>query len=180
MTLLSFHDDKAIKAKYLSRVRSHAKADEIVKAALQAGAWSVDIQSGVVRSNRFQDKRVVGCLNQKGYLVATLHFAGQRVQVKLHRVVWIAAHGLIPRGLMPDHENRNKADNRIKNLRLVDDAGNAKNRRSYAGEGNPAARITRAVADQIRTASGSYSERAKRFNVSRSLVAQISRGELWS
>lgn len=30
-TLLSYHGDKAVKAKYLRRVRAHEKADEIVK-----------------------------------------------------------------------------------------------------------------------------------------------------
>lgn len=30
MTLLAFHGDKAIKAKYLARVKAHAEADEII------------------------------------------------------------------------------------------------------------------------------------------------------
>src|SRR5439155_25969614 len=111
--------------------------------------------------------------------VATLHFCGWRRQVKLHRVVWIAARGPIPSGLMPDHLNRNKSDNRIVNLTLVTDAENAKNRRSYAGEDNPSAKITHAVAGAIRSSGGSYSVRARRFGVSKSLVAQISRGEIW-
>lgn len=29
--LLAFHSDKKIKAEYLSRVKAHAKADEIIK-----------------------------------------------------------------------------------------------------------------------------------------------------
>jgi len=156
------------------------RADRITIAALAARVWTVDSATGVVRSTRFADKRVVGTTNAKGYLVATLHFWGERVQVKLHRVVWLAAHGPIPVGMMPDHINRAKADNRLANLRLVTDAGNAANRRSYAGEANPACRITRAQAVAIRRAAGSYRARARRFGVSKSLVAQISRGERWT
>jgi HNH endonuclease len=154
-------------------------ADGLISAALGAGAWTVDTGTGIVRSTRFADRRQVGCLNTKGYVVATLHFGGLRVQAKLHRVVWIAAHGAIPAGLVPDHVNRIKSDNRLENLRLVTDPENVRNRRSYVGEGNPACRLTRAEAIQVRCTPGSYSDRARRFGVSKSLVAQISRGELW-
>ena len=37
----------------------------------------------------------------------------------LHRAVWECHHGQIPNGLMIDHINRGRADNRIENLRLV-------------------------------------------------------------
>lgn len=37
----------------------------------------------------------------------------------LHRAVWEYYYGQIPNGLMIDHINRNKTDNRIENLRLA-------------------------------------------------------------
>lgn len=44
-----------------------------------------------------------------------------------HRVVWVMHNGDIPDGKWIDHVNRNKSDNRIENLRLIDWAGNQRN-----------------------------------------------------
>lgn len=174
------HNKPSIKRTYLARVRAHTKADEIIHAALQAGAWVVNPLRGTVRSTRFKDNHILGTRNTKGYLVATLHFSGERIQAKLHRVVWMSVFGYIKPGLMIDHINGKKFDNRIENLRLVTNAGNAKNRRSYCGTANPSARLTEETASAIRSSAGSYATRANHFGVSKSLVAQISRGELWT
>jgi len=45
-----------------------------------------------------------------------------------HRLVWIWNRGEIPKGLMLDHINRDKLDNRIENLRLVTRSENQFNR----------------------------------------------------
>jgi hypothetical protein len=37
-----------------------------------------------------------------------------------HRVIWRAAHGSIPRDMHLDHINGDKTDNRLENLRLVE------------------------------------------------------------
>ena len=47
-----------------------------------------------------------------------------------HRVAWYLHHGTDPGPLMIDHINRNRSDNRICNLRLVDAKGN---RANYSG-----------------------------------------------
>jgi hypothetical protein len=158
------------------------KADEITRALLASGGISVNLTSGCVYSHRFLSPRLLGCLNVRGYLVATLHHGQHRVQVKLHRVVWLASGQEIPHGFVIDHINRQKADNRLSNLRLADALLNSQNRRSYAGQENPAARITAADANAIRCLHDngeSYSLIASKFDVSKSLVAQIARGEIW-
>lgn len=41
-----------------------------------------------------------------------------------HRVIWVMHYGEIPEGLEVDHKDRDKTNNRIDNLRLVNSAGN--------------------------------------------------------
>lgn len=52
-----------------------------------------------------------------------------RVREYAHRLVWVMHNGDIPEGMMVDHINLNREDNRIENLRLVDKSGNAQNAR---------------------------------------------------
>lgn len=52
-----------------------------------------------------------------------------RMREYVHRLVWFMHNGPIPEGLMEDHINLDKTDNRIENLRLVDTSGNAQNAR---------------------------------------------------
>lgn len=170
--LIAYHDDPAVK-----------DADKLFLTAFRAGVVGVDVERGLIFGSRWRRLSARGCRNAAGYIVFTLHFAGRRVQMKAHRAVWLAAHGSIPEGLIPDHVNRVRDDNRLINLRLVDAKGNAMNRRPYRGGLNPAARINAEIAERIRRSSGqgmSYRELASSFGVSKSLVAQIVRGELWS
>lgn len=44
-----------------------------------------------------------------------------------HRLAWICVHGSVPAGARIDHENRNRADNRIDNLRCATHAQNLRN-----------------------------------------------------
>lgn len=157
------------------------KTDELALAALMAGFLIVDLISGEIRATR-KSNTIMGCKNKHGYLVSRIHVNGASCQVKLHRVVWLKAHGSIPDGLVIDHINGKKDDNRLLNLRLVDVFGNARNRRSYRGEGNPACKINMSIANQIRKRHKdlkSYLLVCKEFGVSRSLVASIVRKEIW-
>ena len=58
-----------------------------------------------------------------GYLHKTLgywmFFHAKTVMYFQHRLIWEAFHGPIPKGMYVDHINRDRADNRLVNLRLV-------------------------------------------------------------
>ncbi len=58
-----------------------------------------------------------------GYSVIKL---GHR-RLQAHRLAWYLYHGTDPGPLLVDHINRNRSDNRICNLRLVDAKGNRAN-----------------------------------------------------
>lgn len=59
---------------------------------------------------------------------------GYRVQMRggrevyEHRVIWEAANGPIPAGMVIDHVNGDRADNRLENLRTGTQAQNCQNR----------------------------------------------------
>lgn len=159
-----------------------AGTDIICLEAVKRGYVTVDAENGICFSKRFGNKSIGSARSKAGYKVATLHVDGQRKQVKLHRLIWIAVNGIPPKGMMIDHINRTKTDNRINNLRLVNATENSRNRRPYNGARNPAAKINKSIADEIRNsylAIKSYQKTAVKFNVSTTLIARIIRKEMW-
>lgn len=158
----------------------HNDLDDIIKKLLSEKLLQVNFETGEVLSKRWH--KPLGCLNLKGYKVCMLHLNKKRIQAKIHRIIWIASHGEITSGFVIDHINGNKSDNRLCNLRLADHILNSNNRRNYKGSNNPSAKINYQIANKIRkqhVALKSYSKVANLFNLSRSLIAQIVRRELW-
>jgi hypothetical protein len=88
---------------------------------------SYDPETGVFRWIKPPQGRAftspVGSSDDKGYLTIRVDYG----RYKAHRLAWLHVHGEWPAGHI-DHINRDKADNRISNLRVVNDSENQQNR----------------------------------------------------
>jgi hypothetical protein len=69
----------------------------------------------------------VGSSNDRGYVeIQTVRIPQKRDY--LHRLIWMLHNGTIAKGLMVDHIDRDTANSRIENLRLVTSSENACNK----------------------------------------------------
>ena len=66
--------------------------------------------------------RIAGCLT-RGYILVRI---GNRLY-RAHRIIWEMHHGPIPSGMVIDHVNKDRADNRLSNLRLATPLQNGAN-----------------------------------------------------
>lgn len=99
--------------------------DELCAIAIGNGFIKVNPETGEVFGTRGPGgvKRdapvqLKGC-ECNGYKVYSLHAGGVKKQVRAHRLVWISQYGMIPEGMVVDHINNDKMDNRISNLQLL-------------------------------------------------------------
>lgn len=77
-------------------------------------------------NTRYAGKEIT-CKNHDGYVV--FHHAGKVVYA--HRCIYEELLGPIPDDMCIDHINKNRADNRLPNLRLTTALGNSMNRRKH-------------------------------------------------
>lgn len=63
-----------------------------------------------------------------GYKMVTLQARGSRRWETVHRIVVESHIGKIPHGMVIDHRNGDKSDNRIENLRIVTSSQNGRNK----------------------------------------------------
>ena len=98
------------------------EVDNLIRMALDEGLILADTESGILY--RPNGKRVVPEMNPKGYLRFRITIHGHKCHFRVHRVVYIALHGSIPKGYHIDHINGNKQDNRGCNLQPLTDTEN--------------------------------------------------------
>ena len=85
---------------------------------------------GRIRSKKLL-KPTYGYKNNKGYLMYKMTIGTFRKTVTVHKCILLAFQGYPKQGYQCDHINRNKTDNRIKNLRWVTASENCLNRSTY-------------------------------------------------
>lgn len=87
--------------------------------------WNVKPSTKIAKGQR------AGTPHCRGYV--SIKYSGFGVSPRLaHRLVWILLNGEIPAGVMIDHINGDRTDNRIENLRLVDGFQNMRNQKRNA------------------------------------------------
>lgn len=119
--------------------------EELILACIREKRIIVDVHNGRIYSlmqTGMEDIpiRLTGA-KMRGYTVHKLCYNGFKKQVYAHQVVYMAAHGAYDRqAMMIDHINRDRSDNRIENLRLVDPKGNCANAVRPMGKADAATR----------------------------------------
>ena len=172
------------------RLETHnMTADEVAICALINGDIYCDFDSGVVYGTRgpggmkLKEPRALGTQHPSGYVHIHLSANGEKRQCRAHRIIWIAANGAIPDGMVIDHINNIKSDNRLSNLQLVTPEENSHKARAdglyLSGDDNPRtiypAYIRTMVRHDYSHGEGSYRELAEKYGMSKARVAEIVR-----
>lgn len=68
-------------------------------------------------------------INRKGYYQVNISAGGVAITYEVHRIIYSAFRGEIPKGMVIDHINHDKLDNRIENLQVMTSAENSRKAR---------------------------------------------------
>lgn len=161
--------------------------DEYIAFNLATGQIIADCESGKVYTTKGpggialkHPKELTGTI-VNGYKIVSIRNGAVKQQCRVHRIIWIAQNGIIPTGMVVDHINNDKADNRIQNLQLLtpkDNSTKAVRDGLYLfGNENPATvlpeekRVEVALVYQF----GDFTMRqlAEKYGISKSRVQQI-------
>ena len=154
---------------------------QLVTAALATGRIEVDFETGKIYSRQIrghEGKRIeLQGTDLNGYTTHNISFQGTKMPIRAHQIIWFAAHGAVPSGLMLDHINRENKDNRLSNLRLATPKQNAANRPTQLGQANKNAKLLDAdkllIAALYRDSDATMQEIAELFGVSDSTISNV-------
>lgn len=105
--------------------------DEYIAWNLAVGNIIADAENGKVYGTRgpggvpYKEPKLLTGTVIKGYTVISIRNGSTKLQCRLHRIIWISRHGVIPDGFVIDHINNDTSDNRIENLQILTPAENS-------------------------------------------------------
>lgn len=133
--------------------------------------------------------RILAQAMQGDYLAVTLYKNDQKFKIGVHILVAEAFHGKRPAGMVTNHKDTDKLNNRADNLEWLTGLENTRHAlanglhggKPMPGESNPRAKLTEQQVTEIRILKGTVGARvlAKRFGVSRSAIQFIHQGKHW-
>lgn len=168
--------------------------DEFIALNLASGQIIADCKNGKVYTTKgpggialAKPKELAGTI-VNGYRVVSIRNGAVKKQCRVHRVIWIAQNGVIPEGMVVDHINNDKLDNRIENLQLLtpeDNSSKASNDGLYlSGDENPASVISEQARIEIalwyQTGEFTIRQLAEKYGISKSRVHQIVKAHGWT
>ena len=168
--------------------------DEYIAWNINEGHIVVDTEYGKVFATRgpggvkLDEPRELTGSVVNGYKVVNIRNGETKMMCRVHRIVWIAEHGIIPDGYVIDHINNDKQDNRRCNLQLLTAAENSTKARAdglYKVHGDSdSAKISDDVHDLIQYVYGntdlSIRQLSEIFGISKSRVQQIIHDDHWT
>ena len=168
--------------------------DEYIAYALAKGHIIADTETGKVYATRGghgkwldTPKELTGTM-ANGYRVITIRQDKCKMQCRIHRIIWIAAHGIIPDGYVVDHINSDKTDNRLANLQLLTAADNSTKARkdgryktrSEAGRAKIADEVHDIIQYIYANSDTTMAQLSDAFGIAQSRVHQIIHDEPWT
>lgn len=161
--------------------------DEFIALNLASRQIIADCKNGKVYSTKgpggialTEPKELTGTIIN-GYKVISIRNGTVKKQCRAHRIIWIAQNGIIPNGMVVDHINNDKLDNRIENLQLLTAENNstkAANDGLYlSGDKSPSSVLPECKRIEIvlwhQTGAFTLRQLAEKYGISKSRVHQI-------
>lgn len=178
------------------------RAEEHIYEAVRRGEMQIDEEGRIWRVAKRGRCRWTGAVVSRpckkvraekllptGYLMVRAMVDGKRMSGLAHRLVWRHVRGPLMPGLVINHKNGLKSDNRPANLELVTCSENARHgvrvlRRGKTlrqwGEANDSSRLTTLQVEAIRArrqAGERLATLATEFRVAMQTISKIARGE---
>lgn len=151
--------------------------------------FSMRVNSGKYKSKRQIDstpRKLKQYLNkQNGYLYVGIYGDGKQYVFSVHRLTASSFYGAIPKHLQVLHNDGNRLNNNISNLRFGTIAENCRDTvlhgHSTAKEKHPNVKLTQIQVDEIRSLNNvSGAELARRYGVCDATICLIRKRKRWT